>query len=287
MNTSDAPIESALAARLARFPVERIATSAGTIGVRSAGRGRPVVMLHGIGSGSGSWLHQYERLGDDFRLIGWDAPGYGLSTPLHGEAPDAVAYADALARLFDALGLSRALVVGQSLGGIMATAFARRHAARIGGLLLLDPARGYGSSAPEERAEKLATRLENMDRLGPAKLAATRSANLLGPNHTPEALELVRMNMAELIPAGHAQAARLLAASDLHRDAAHVRCQVLVACGTEDKVTPEAGVRAIAAAFPAAEYRALPGLGHACYVDGPEQVNALLREFAARLGDWR
>jgi len=64
-----------------------------------------LVLLHGIGSTSAAWRLQYGPLSEQFRVIGWDAPGYGDSKPLPQEAPSAEAYAHALARLLEAHGV--------------------------------------------------------------------------------------------------------------------------------------------------------------------------------------
>ncbi|EGD01141.1 putative hydrolase, partial [Burkholderia sp. TJI49] len=72
---------------LGQFPEQRCAAgAAGTIGYREAGaqqagRTLPVVLLHGIGSGAASWVCQLDALGASRRVLAWDAPGYGASTP--------------------------------------------------------------------------------------------------------------------------------------------------------------------------------------------------------------
>jgi len=272
-----------VAARLARFPVEESGTGDARVSFRAAGTGTPLVMLHGISGGSGAWLPQLETLADAFRVIAWDAPGYGASTIVRGAAPRAADYADALAAFLDRLGVECCLLVGQSLGAMMGTAFARAHPARVCGLALFGPARGYGDATPERRDEVLRGRLDTMARLGPDGMAATRARALLGTSPTDDAIALVASGMRALHPEGYAQAARLLAGNCLPDDAAYVTAPVLVACGTADTVTPEAGCQAIAAAFARAEYHAIAEAGHASGIDRPDQVNALLRAFAKRI----
>ena len=62
---------------------------------REAGdRETPLMMLlHGIGSGSGSWGYLMDHFKDRYRLIAWDAPGYNISTPLPEDKPGALGYA--------------------------------------------------------------------------------------------------------------------------------------------------------------------------------------------------
>jgi len=56
---------------------------------REAGEGPTLVLLHGIGSNAGSWCNQLVTLSDQFRVLAWDAPGYGESTPLDELQPQA------------------------------------------------------------------------------------------------------------------------------------------------------------------------------------------------------
>lgn len=269
--------------QLARFPLKRVSAGERAFSYREAGapgNGAPLVLLHGIGSNSGSWLHQLNGLSRDFYVVAWDAPGYGESSALQAEAPTASDYAEALREFADALHIDRFTLVGHSLGALMASAFAAQYSERLRALMLLDPAGGYGRAEASVRAEKLRARLAMMEELGPQGLAEKRSDNLVSTQASPEARELVRWAMRRLNPAGHAQAARMLANGALDEDAARFQGRALVACGSADTVTPETGCKALAQAFAHAEYRTLPDLGHASYVEAPAVVNSLIREFA-------
>ncbi len=77
-----------LVEKLQHFPVQMLEISGATQAYRESGSGEQVlVLLHGISSGSGSWVQQLETLGHHFRVIAWDAPGYGLSDPLNTAEP--------------------------------------------------------------------------------------------------------------------------------------------------------------------------------------------------------
>jgi len=264
---------------VARHPLRSVQAGAGRISYREAGAGPPLVLLHGIGSGSGSWVHQLDGLAARFRVVAWDAPGYAESTHLATESPAAADYAAALASLLGALGIERAAVVGHSLGAIVAARHAAGAPGRVDRLALLNPARGYGKAPAEVRTRRLEERLAAMDRLGPARHAEERSSALLAPQATAAARALVVWNSARLDPRGYAQAARMLAGADIDADALLYEGPVLVACGSEDRVTPEAGCRDIASRFRRAGYRSIPGTGHASYIEDPAAVNALLLNF--------
>jgi pimeloyl-ACP methyl ester carboxylesterase len=271
---------------LAQFPVAWLDHGDRVYSYRSPGDGETVLMLlHGIGSGAGSWVQQLAVLGERFRVIAWDAPGFGETTALTGPQPEPAAYAAALANFLDGLNLEHVHLLGHSLGALMATAFARHYPERLQSLTLAAPAIGYGNAAPEVRQNKLSERLQHMQQLGPDELANTRAGALLSAQASAEALELVRWNMRRLQPAGYAQAAHMLANSDLLdiAIAGGYHGPVLVMCGDADRITPDSGARRVAAAFAGSRYQTLPGAGHACYIEAPKPFNRFLADFIGNL----
>jgi DNA-binding IclR family transcriptional regulator/pimeloyl-ACP methyl ester carboxylesterase len=134
--------------RFAARPV--VLAAGGQVSVRECGSARdgalPLVCLHGIGSGSASWLEAALLLSGRTRVIAWDAPGYGASTPLSMEAPRGGDYARRLHALLDAMGIRRCVLVGHSLGALMAAPAVRQDAERFAALALISPARGYGAA---------------------------------------------------------------------------------------------------------------------------------------------
>lgn len=265
----------ALDERIARFAPRQ---SKG-ISYREAGAGPALVLLHGIGSSSASWLFQLESLAG-YRLLAWDAPGYGASAFLTVPRPRPADYAQALHDFLERLLLKDVVLVGNSLGCLMAGAYAAAHPERVRSLVLLGPAGGY-ADLPDREA-KLAERLRQLDELGPAGLAEQRSPTLVAKGSPPVALELVRWSQRRIQPQGYRQAVHCLAQGQLAADARRYAKRVLVACGTEDVITPEAGCKAIARAFPRSEYRSLPGVGHAPHVEVPERVNEMIAAFVPR-----
>lgn len=248
---------------------------------REAGQGAPLVLLHGIGSASDSWEFQLEHFAHDYRVVAWDAPGYGGSGDLAMDTPSAADFADALDRLLGALGIERCHLVGHSLGALIAAAFASRHAAWMLSLTLANAAAGHGRLDPATRAARLKERLGDLETYGPAGMAERRAPRLVAPGTSPEALARVQAVMARVRPAGYSRAARMLAEADIFADLAHIDRPTLVMCGTLDRVTPEDSNRAIAKALSHGRFVPLPGLGHASYVESPELFNLVLGRFLA------
>jgi pimeloyl-ACP methyl ester carboxylesterase len=246
--------------------------------------GRPdapaLVLLHGIGSTSAGWRLQYAPLGEHLRVLAWDAPGYGGSQPLPGAAPAAEAYARALARLLDALGVRAALVGTNSWGTPTAVAFARLYPARVRALLLGGPAAGWGAAPRAEREQRLAARLEQVAALGMQKMREQDAPELVAPGTRAEVLAWIR-GADGLHAAGYAQAARMLGAVDVAREIAAVACPVRVLCGTLDRRTPpETNAKRIAAAAPNATLQMVPDCGHLPHLEHPEVFNAAVLELA-------
>jgi pimeloyl-ACP methyl ester carboxylesterase len=255
--------------RIAKFTLRK----SGGLSYRETGSGQALVLLHGIGSSSASWLNQLETL-QGYRLIAWDAPGYGESEFLSEPSPRADHYAQALHAFLDRLLLKDVVVVGNSLGCLMAGAYAAAHPERVRSMILLSPAAGNAGDESKQRE-----RLRQFEELGPEGLAEKRSPTLVGKASPREAVELMRWTQRRIRPQGYRQAVHCLTHGRLAEDARKFPKKVLVACGSEDIVTPEAGCKAVAAAFPRAEYRSLPGIGHVPHMEAAQTVNELVRQF--------
>src|SRR5215468_10075683 len=108
-------------------------------GVRLAyddsGAGAPIVCLHAIGHGAGDFSRLRTRLGRRQRVIALDWPGQGRSGS-DSAPPSAVRYAELLAGLLDTLGLERAVLIGNSIGGAAAIRYAATHPGRVRGLVI-------------------------------------------------------------------------------------------------------------------------------------------------------
>ena len=252
----------------------------GKVQFRSAGMAPKVthVLLHGIGSASASWAFQLgAAVGrSDIRVLAWDAPGYGRSTHLPMELPSAQDYAERLWSWLDALYVNQPVVMaGHSLGALMAASATRLRPHAVSRLVLLAPARGYGDAPLAERERVVQGRLRNLQQLGPHGMALARAAAMLSPGAAPALQKAVRETMAQIDPAGYAQAVHMLGQACLAQDLKTVACPVWVASGEADTVTTPANCNAVAQDA-AAKRISLGPVGHACPLEAAEAVNELL-----------
>jgi pimeloyl-ACP methyl ester carboxylesterase len=275
---SSATLPQQIALLQARFPERVLRLPAGAqVAVRERGeRGAapPLVLLHGISSGAASWLHAVLPLPASQYVLAWEAPGYGSSTPLPQDAPHAQDYALRLHEVLQALEVHRCVLVGHSLGALMACAYARLpQAVPIERLVLLSPARGYGGS-PEDAARVRRDRTDALNAHGVEGLATRISQRLLSAQAGDDAREWVRWNTARLQPRGYLQAVEMLCNSELGTVPAGIPVEVHV--GAADVVTTPAA-SAEAARSLGASFNTIEAAGHASPVEQPAAVAALLQ----------
>lgn len=264
-----------------QFPSMRVETDGGPLHYRRAGDCAELthVLLHGIGSASGSWVQQLRaaRDSEEFNLFAWDAPGYGDSQALQCDKPSAKAYAKRLWQGIDRLESmqSPVVLIGHSLGAIVAAAAAKARPEWVSRLILLSPARGYGDAPQNVRNEQLKARLEILHRLGPKVMSQERSAAMLSPRASSSQRRWVENVMSQIQVLGYTQAAHMLSESVLLRELEGVSYQVCVASGEADIITQPKDVKALAHSLQV-EWQSLGEVGHACALEAAPAVNALL-----------
>lgn len=241
---------------------------------RSSVNGAPgltVVLLHGISSAAASWFDVARALRRDWRVLAWDAPGYGLSTALPDAHPRDADYA---ARLHDWLAREvsgRVLLIGHSLGALTAVAYAARAIpATLSGVLLLSPAGGYGACAAQAREHVRAERNAALETLGVTGLAQRLDQRLLSAGADALAREWVRWIASQMRADGYRQAVDMLCDSDLGGHAA-IPAPVAVACGEHDVVTPLQACRHWAETL-RGSFASIAGAGHASPSERPHAV---------------
>jgi pimeloyl-ACP methyl ester carboxylesterase len=131
-----------------RLRFERIQTASGAWSIATAGAGEPVLLIHGLGATKGSFLPTVAALAGSFRTIAVDLPGFGDSFKPLGAPYHAPFFARSVVELMDALGLDRAHLIGNSMGGRVALAMGLRHPERVKRLVLLAPSLAWKRERP-------------------------------------------------------------------------------------------------------------------------------------------
>jgi pimeloyl-ACP methyl ester carboxylesterase len=247
------------------------------------GSGTPFVLLHGIGSAARSWEPQLEGLSKSFRVIAWDAPGYGGSSVIDKQFPDAGDFAAALEALLAVLGVDRFHLAGHSFGCITAARFARLHPERILTLTLSGIATGHAHLPEDERERLRRLRLDDLEALGPRGMAEKRGPRLPGPDADEATKRAVIETMAQVRPDGYPRAVYTLSMADTRADVRQLdkAMRVQFVYGEADVITPVEQNRSVHRERPDAPVHALPRTGHAPYVEQPAAFNRILLEFAS------
>lgn len=238
-----------------------------------------LVYLHSLGSDMRIWDGVIARLPHCAHLR-FDQRGHGLSDVPPG--PYTVpGLADDLWRLLGAFGLQRVVIVGVSVGGMIAMRAALAHPEAVAGLVLCDTAAKVGDEASwnariavvgERGVEGLAEQV--LARWYPASFEAER----------PSAYQDYRQMLIGTPPEGYIATCEALREEDLGPMVGGIRQPALVLCGSEDGSTPPAMVAAFAASLPDARFELIEGAGHLPSSDAPEAVALRVGAFLEEIG---
>src|SRR5262249_11499757 len=120
------------------YSIRHVPVGAWSTRVLETGAGTPLILMHGTGGHVEAYTRNLRALGDRYRVIAYDYPGHGWSTPATADL-EIDAYVEHLVGLMDALGIARAHLSGESLGGWVAVKFAARYPDRVERLILNTP----------------------------------------------------------------------------------------------------------------------------------------------------
>lgn len=115
-------------------------TDVGRISTLTAGQGEPVVCIHGLGATKASFLTTIAEISGERKVIALDLPGFGDSEKPLGAAYDAPYFAGAVVGLLDELGIEKAHLVGNSMGGRVSIEIGLLYPERVRSMVLLAPA---------------------------------------------------------------------------------------------------------------------------------------------------
>ena len=230
--------------------------------------GPPLVFINSLGSDLRIWDGLIADFAERFPLIRYDQRGHGLSDCPPG--PYTLRdHTDDLAGLLAHLQAPAAILIGVSVGGMIALDFAHQHPERVQGLVLCDTGAKIGTAEYwSERSS--AVRQGGLAPLAPMILARWFSSTFAA---TAPAAYCGYANMLTRTPVeGYAATCEALRDADLREVVPNINIPALVLCGEEDLATPPSLGRELAAALPNAHFALIPQAGH---LPSLEQAKAL------------
>lgn len=250
------------------------------------GEGPPLLLIHGMGGSWESWLANIPALGEHYRVIAVDLPGFGGSQPLQPDS-EFLGYVDVLEALLDELMIPSAVVFGHSLGGLVSLALAACSPQRVRGVVLVS---GGGAALSRVRlamiqAVFLVFRFFLSLPGARGLLRRPRIARaLVSPAvHAPRTVQsdLLGAMLPEAVTAGFLDAIRLGGNGLRSLDPDAVTAPVLLVWGREDRILPLATGQQLTSRLRLARLTVLDNVGHCAMFEAPEQFHRAAEEFLA------
>lgn len=244
----------------------------------------PLLFLHGLGGGHHAWERQLPYFGGlGYPAHAWDQPGYGHSAIV--EPYDLEQVCASLARLIGSLGDEPVVLVGHSMGGLIAQETYVRYPKLIKALALCFTSPAFAGGSSEFTRKFIAARVDPLDRgKTMAEIARDLMPTMRGTVSDPSGLELAEKIMAGVPPDTYRKAVHLLTTFDRRKELADIKVPALLVAGSEDKTAPPAVMEKMAQKIPGSEYVLLQGCGHLGPMDQPDAFNDALLFFLQNHG---
>jgi pimeloyl-ACP methyl ester carboxylesterase len=277
-----------------RLRFERIRTAHHELSILSAGQGDPVVCIHGLGGTKASFLSTVSALAPNgYRVIAVDLPGFGDSHKPFAGAYDSPYFAAAITELLDALGIDRAHLVGNSMGGRVAIEAGLLTPERVRQIVLLSPALAW--LRPRQWDWLLRLDLPKLGFIQPAPRWAVEPivrSLVPGAQSGWAAAGVDEFLRAFLTP--HGRVAFYEAARNIYMDEPHgvngfwtrlreLSPATMFVWGRHDGLVPISFMKHVESALPAARHVELD-CGHVPQMEAPEATHRAMAEFFAEAG---
>jgi pimeloyl-ACP methyl ester carboxylesterase len=256
-------------------------TAFGRFHVESVGQGGPWLFIHGGTASAREWRWVLPGLGEHARCIAIDRLGCGESDRSE-RGYDRRTLTESLFACADALGLQRFGVVGQSLGGFWGLSMAFAHPERISGLVVVN---GAGGPMTDEELDQWASRAAarraepNSETEREASIEDTMHEIFADPTRVPASFRDDLRWQAEHAAPGQFAALAGDWPSLAREPYDQLKVPTLVVWGEADTmIAAERGHR-LTAALANARYAGLPGVGHTCQIEAPQEFIAAVAPF--------
>ena len=234
------------------------------------GDGPALVLAHSAGGTHMSWWQQVPVLSQKYKCITIDHRTFGYSRDVK-DGPGRRAFVQDLTGLLDHLGIQKAALVGQSMGGTTVLGFASAHPDRVSALIMSDTTGGYTNPEMTELRRRLAPGAASLDRAfapdfakrEPARAFLYREISSLTSAYNPPP------PAATGAPARSTDIGPVLAG----------KIPLLFIVGEQDQLIPLPIIEAMHKSMPGSQLVKVPGSGHSVYWEKPDDYNRILLEF--------
>ena len=228
----------------------------------------PVILIHGAGGNHLSWPPQIRRLPEK-RVFAIDLPGHGKSEGAGRHSIDE--YVEDLISFIESLDIHKALLVGVSMGGAIALAFALKYPNKVQGLALL------GTGAKMRVAPEILEALGNSNMF--EAIVNEISKNCFSENAPQNFIQLSAQAMLQMNPPALLGDFMACDQFDITAQLKKIKTPVLIICGSEDKMTPLKYSVSLKDKIVNSRLEIVNGAGHMVMTEQPDIVAGLLAQF--------
>ena len=238
-----------------------------------------LVFINSLGSDLRIWDDVVPYFTDRYRVVRFDKRGHGLSDS--PKRPYRLSdFTQDLVELLDYLQIEQAVLIGVSVGGMIALDFTVHYPQRVSALVLCDTAAKLGT------AEYWNERIANIEAKGMAAMTEPILSRWFAPDFAhrePDAYRGYSNLLSRTDVNGYLGTCAALGAADLRAQLSNIEQQALVLCGAEDSATPPALVSELANGLPNGRFQTIPNAGHTPSVEQPEATATYIAKFLEAL----
>jgi 2-hydroxy-6-oxonona-2,4-dienedioate hydrolase len=269
------------------YTVRHVPVGGWSTRVLETGAGPPLILMHGTGGHLEAYARNLPALSRHYRVVAYDYPGHGWTTTAASDL-EIDDYIDHLLILMDELGIKRAHLSGESLGGWVAVKFAARYPGRVLRLVLNTP--GGTMAAPQVMERIRALSQAAADDPSDERIRARLAWLMADPGSVTDELVAIRRGVYRR-PGFAASMRHILCLQDAavrrrnmvtDQELAAVTAPALVIWTSDDPSGPAQAGQEMAERIPAAEFRLIKEAGHWPQWEQPEQFDELVLEFLGR-----
>ena len=241
------------------------------------GSGPNIFLFHGMNGSSRSWRYLFDELKESFRLVAWDAPSFGETDVFGDQLEDFVGVAKFMV---SQLNLENAVLVGHSMGGLIAARLASTKSLPFKGLVLSSTHLGFSKLKGEELMPRYADRIfaikENLDTSGYKHNRAERAA---AKGTDPEIIKFLADAVKKVRIEAIRDGGRMSQEANNRNIGSKIDGPILILSGSKDEVISRGMHKELLDEFPEAKEFIFPDSGHASYAEKPTLFNEQIRNF--------
>jgi pimeloyl-ACP methyl ester carboxylesterase len=279
--------------------VHNVPTRGACVSTLTIGEGPDVLLIHGLGGAKSSFLDTAAALSKRYRVHALDLPGFGGSTKPLTYQYTARSFSETVIDVMDALGIERAHLVGNSMGGRVSIEVGLRHPERVAGMALLCPAVAFIRREYHPIVRLLRPELGVLPHRFMRRMVEAQFWSLFcDPDAVdPSVADVAVDEFQRIYGSAGARFAFLSSARNIYLDKPFGRggfyprlnqlgCPTLFVWGTHDTLIPQAFKRHVEKWLPRAEQIVLENCGHVPQIERADEVNAMLEGFFGHVDEF-